>query len=238
MRKLCNRRSASQLAAFTGLGLVVLLTGCAKLPDSGLIPQSRRLVFTMTVQGEINRNYVYIVALRPSADPNPPEQGPIPVVAPPWGNGFVAGNVTHFVRWDPLQSPNYLIYQFRNQSLIEYFATGVPINYVDVQQGAKAIRFEIDLNQIAANQQVAESFQSLQVNFLSMDRVPQGDTGSKTWDGLGDSGLPLGVNQWVTIPLRTTGTYDNRRFNDLEPVNDTAIPDLDISNWSVEVRAQ
>jgi hypothetical protein len=217
--------------------LTILVTGCAKFPQTGVLPETRRLVFRMTMNREVNPNYVYIVALRPSMDPNPTEQGPVPVVGPPWGNGFVAGTVTHFVRWDPVQSPNYIIWAFRDENLIEYFQIGVPINYVDVLPGGRTIQFEIDLRQIAPSLEAALAFQSLQVNFLTMDRVPQGGTGTKTWDALGDSRLPSELNQWVTIPLRTAGLYDNARFQQLEPPNDVADPDLDIVDWSVEVRS-
>lgn len=217
--------------------LLLMALGCAKLPESGVGAQTKRLVFTMTVEGQINPNFVYIVALRPTTEENPTDQGPIPVVAPPWGNGFVAGNVTHFVRWDRVQSPNYIVYAFRDLNLIDYFPTGVPINYVDVAAGSKIIQFEVDMTQLVDAASV-DTFRNVQVNFLTMDRVPQGQVGSKVWDALGDGRLPSEVNQWVTIPLRTSGIYNNARLNDFEPVGDTPDPDLDIRDWSVEVRLQ
>lgn len=224
-----------------GIGLVaaalLFCASCAKFPSSGGLPNDKRLVFIMQVQGTINPNYVYIVALRPSTEPNPPDTGPIPVIAPPWGNGFVAGNATHFVRWDVNQSPDYLLYAFQDPNLLQYFAIGVPIVYEDVLPGVKRIRFEIDLSQIIPAAML-DQYESIQVNFLTMDVVPQGATGSKQWDALGNSLVPSGINQYVTLSLRTSGIYNNQTFFDLEPQNDTTLPDLDIVDWSVEVRLQ
>ena len=215
--------------------LGLLLAGCAKVPDGAVVATTKRLIFTLRVQGEIRSDYGYFVALRPSLDLNPTTQGPIPVIAPPWGNGFVAGGVTHFVRWDPAQSPRYLIYQFRDTNLLDFFQIGVPINYVEVTPGAKEIKFEIDLSQLVTN---PLDQQSIQVNFLTMNRVPSGNSGSKDWDSLGDSRLPQEINDYITIPLRTSGVYDNARFSDLEPSNDAPDPDLEITDFRVEVRLQ
>ncbi len=216
--------------------VALALVGCAKLPDSGVGTGGTRISFTITLAREVNPNYVYVVALRPSTDPNPPEQGPIPVIAPPWGNGFVAGTVTHFVSWANIQSPRYLLYRFRDAALIDYFALGAPVNFVDVLPGGKELRFEIDLTQIAPDAATAATYESLQFNILTNDRIPQGNSGSKNWDALGDGRLPSEINTPITIPLRNSGTYDNARFFDLEPNGDVADPDLDIVDWKVEVR--
>lgn len=216
--------------------LALALAGCAKLPDSGVGAGGTRISFTITLAREVNPNYVYIVALRPSTDPNPPEQGPIPVIAPPWGNGFVAGTVTHFVSWANIQSPRYLLYRFRDTALIDYFALGAPVNFVDVLPGGKVLRFEIDLTQIAPDAATAATYETLQFNILTNDRIPQGNSGTKTWDALGDGRLPSEINTPITISVRNSGTYDNARFFDLEPNGDVADPDLDIVDWKVEVR--
>lgn len=213
-------------------------TGCAKFPSSSGGGGSTRLTFTFTMDGPINPNFVYIVAFNPSTEETPTTTGPIPVIAPPWGNGFVEGNATHFVRWDTAQSPHYLIFRFTDDTLINFTETGVPINYQDVEANGKTIRFEIELSQIAADKAEAETFRTLQVNFLTMDVVPQGAGGDKNWDALGDGRLPGEINEFVNIPLRTGGVYDNRRLSDLEPRGDNPDPALDIVDWSVEVRLQ
>ncbi len=213
----------------------VASAGCAKVPDTGAGNGGTRLLFELTVSREINPNYIYIVALRPSTDANPTEQGPIPVIAPPWGNGFVAGHVSYFVQWATVQSPRYLIYKFRDTNLIDYFTTGAPVNYIDVDPGGRKLKFELDLTQIVPDPLQAANYQSIQVNFFTMDRIPQGNTGTKNWDAIGDGRLPGEVNTPLLIPLRTSGVYDNARYQNVEPLNDVADPDLDITDFRVEV---
>lgn len=215
----------------------LLVGGCARFPANGASSQTKRLVFSMTVSRQINPNYVYIIAMNASTDPNPTEQGPIPITDFPWGNGFVAGTVDVFVRWDPLTSPNYLIYRFRDSNMVQYVQVGVPITFDPVPTGGKTLRFELDLNQIASSVDEAKLLQSLQVNFLTMDRVPTGqDSGGKVFDALGDTQSATGINDFVVIPLDRAGVYTNQRFNNLEPTGDTPDPDLDITDWSIEVR--
>jgi len=218
------------------LGLSLLAGACARYPSASSGDGSTRLVFEFTMDGPVNPNFVYIVALNPSTLDNPTTQGPVPVIAQPWGNGFVEGHATHFVRWDTSQAPHFLVFRFTDDTLINYIERGVPVNYVEVEPNGKTIRFEIDLTQIAADAAEAASFRTLQVNFLTMDRVPQGSQTDKSWDALGDGRLPSEINEYVNIPLRTSGTYDNRRFSDLEPRGDNPDPALDIVDWSVEVR--
>lgn len=219
------------------------MVGCAKLPDGGIGGGTTRLVIRMRMRNAINPNFIYMVALRPSTDANPPELGPIPVIAPPWGNGFVAGEATHFVEWANPLSPKYQLFQFRpGTDLIEYFSLGVPAAYTDVIPGTSTtIEFELNLSQLAASEAEAETFQTLQLNFLTMDRIPQGSLGSKNFDALGDGRLSTSINSPITIPLRNSGTYDNStaQFTDLEPEGDvlpSSEPSLDIIDWSIEVR--
>jgi hypothetical protein len=222
-------------------GFAGCLSGCAKYPAGGIGAASKQLVISMTVAGQINSNYVYMVALNPSTDLNPVGQGPIPIIGPPWGNGFVAGGCTYFVRWDPLQSPAYGVFTFADPTTQNnYYQVAIPVSYVDVTTGGKKLTFTLNLSQIAPSVAAANAYQSLQVNFLTMDRIPQGTVGgSKNWDALGDGRTASGVNTWITIPLNTTGTYDNNRYNGLEPSGDVVSdgdPDLDISDFSVTVQ--
>src|SRR5687768_7325443 len=168
------------------LFIALLLGSCARFPAGTGGTGTARLIFEMEMDGAINPNFVYIVAMNPSTEDNPTTEGPIPVIAPPWGNGFVEGGVTHFVRWDTSQSPHFLIFRFRDAQLIEFFETGVPVNFLEVEPGERIIRFEIELTQIATDLAEAQTFRTLQVNFLTMDNVPQGTSGDKVWDALGD----------------------------------------------------
>lgn len=229
------------LKAFSLIAVAVFAGSCAKYPSSGGGTGTKRLVISMTVAGQINPNYVYIVALNPSTQINPTNTGPVPVVAPPWGNGFVAGSCQYFVEYTPNSSPQFTIYQFVDTLLNNYIAVGTPVTYTPVVQGTHQIQFTIDLSQIAPDVATANSYQSLQLNMLTMDQVPRGVSGSKNFDSIGDDRTPNGINQWLTIPLTTTGTYSNATFGEIEPTGDVISdgdPDLDISDFSIQVFQQ
>lgn len=219
--------------------------GCAKFPSQPGPVADKLLIFRMRVDrrirtgedpGDAGQPYIYMVAIRPSTSTNPIEQGPIPVIAPPWGNGFVAGNVTHFVWWNPQQFPRYSLYKFQDPLLNTYSIVGVPVNFREVAPGDKEIYFEIKLSQLEPVPEVAAQIETLQVNFLTMDRIPQTGT-TKFWDAIGDGRIPSEINDWLLIPLRTSAIYQNSD-NNVEPRGDQADPDLDIVDWSVEVRIQ
>lgn len=216
-----------------------LSTSCAKFPANGSATSTTRVTFTMTTAAPINPNYVYIFAIHASEDTNPTTQGPVPVISQPWGNGFVAGTVDLFVRWDPLTSPNYLIYRFQDVNLTQFVQVGVPINSTPVNSGDNTISFELDLNQIASSVAEAPLLQSMQVNFLTMNVVPQGSfSGSKIYDALGNTLDPTQINDYIVVPLKQPGTYDNNFYGDLEPTGDCPDPALDITNFSVQVATQ
>ncbi len=219
--------------------------GCAKYPD---VPEaaSTRLIFSMTVSGAIRTGqepggtgvpYIYMVAMRTSEDDIPTTGGPIPVIAPPWGNGYVAGNATHFVWWDPTATDDYLLYKFLDVQLNNRIIVGVPISVENVGVGSQRIRFELLLTQLVDDPLDAADLRSLQVNFLTMDRIPQSGS-NKQWDALGNNAIPSEINSYVRVPLGVNGIYNNQSANNLEPTGDQANPDLDISDWSVEVRIE
>lgn len=225
---------------FVGALLALLAVGCAKFPDEGSSGDTTRLLFTARVDGELRTGlgggglpYVYLIALRLSTVDNPTDQGPIPVVVP-GGNGFVAGNATHFILFDPLASPSYQIWRFTDTSLNEYFQTGSPINWQPVSPGDDTLSFEIDLSQLVPADQVP-SIRSIQANFLTMNnRNTSG--GGRVWDALGDSRNPGEVNSFLTFQLNSSRTFTNANTGNLEPQGDTADPDLDLVDWSIEVR--
>lgn len=224
--------------------LGVFVVGCAKYPSTGNSSFTKRLLFTMTVDGQIRSGqgsgqlglpYVYIVALRLSTDPAPTDQGPIPVVVPS-GNGFVAGNATHYILWNPLASPQYQIWQFRDSTLNESFQVGVPVNNRPFQEGDRTLEFEIDMSQLVPAADV-DSIQSVQVNFLTMNNTNTSGSG-RIWDALGDSRIPTQINSYFTIQPRSSQILNNNNQGQIEPRGDTLDPDLDIVDWSIEVRLQ
>lgn len=225
------------------LSLALVSTSCARFPAVGG-GQNVHLVFTMTVAGHIQDGsengeapYIYMVAVNPSTDLFPTVTGPQPVIAPPWGNGFVAGNATHFIQYWLAQAAPYSVYKFTAPDLLQYGITGVPVSTSGPGPNGATIQFEIDISQITPTGVDPTTLQSVQVNFLTMDRAPTGSySGQKFWDALGNSQDPNSVNDYVRIPLTSSRVYSNADFQDLEPGNDCPNPNLDIVNWSVEVR--
>ena len=239
------------LPRLPGLTLLALaLGGCAKFPEGGAAENDTRILFSMTVAGEVRSDYVYIVALRASEDANPQGRGPQPVVTYPSANGFVAGGATHFVRWDPLQSRAYVLYRFTDPStgegtdgnidgLTAWREVGIPITQTDVAvPGGRTIAFELSTRQLADTVASAGALQALQVNFLTANRIAAQSGSGRVYDGLGDTRTVAGVNQTILVLLNTSNTYSDSRSNDLEPEGDTTDPDLDIVDWTIEVRRQ
>ncbi len=229
-----------------GIALLALIgVGCAKFPETSDAQNDTRLVFRFTLAGQVRSDYVYIVGLRTSEEPNPPGVGPQPVVTFPSSNGFIAGGATHFVRWDPLQSRAYVLYRFTDpsdgttaQGLTSWREVGIPINQIDVTQGGRTFQFELSTRQLSDTVDGAGTLQSVLVNFLTMNRIATQSGTGRVLDGLGDTRLASEINQFIRVPLVTSGTYDDTRFSDLEPEGDTPDPDLDIVDWSIEVRRQ
>ena len=224
------------------LVLFAALVGCAKFPSSGSSDFTKRLLFTMTVDSQLRTGgepggsgfpYVYIVAIRLSTDPNPTDTGPIPVVVP-GGNGFVAGNCTHFILWNPLASPSYQIFQFEDSTLNDWFQTGVPIQFLPIEVGDDTLSFEIDLSQLVAVALVP-TIQSIQVNFLTMNNTNTSG-GGRLWDALGNGNIPAEINSYFTFQPNFAALYTNSTTGNVEPPGDVSDPDLDIVDWSIEVR--
>lgn len=225
------------------VALVFLSTGCAKQP-SVKVTNGTRVTFTMKVDGRIRDGsapedagipLIYMVALRASDIDNPTEIGPTPVIAPPWGNGFVSGTATHFVWFDPTAANPFTLYRFLDTDLNNYIPVGVPVNVTPLSSGGQQLQFELDMQQLI----VGPAFtvpRSLQVNFLTMDRFGSTQS-SHSWDALGD-GRTAQINQPITIPLRTNGTYSNTLSGQIEPRGDNVNADLDLIDWSIEVRLQ
>ncbi len=215
--------------------------GCAKYP-SNTAGLGTRLLFTMTVDGHFHTGlgpgenglpYVYIIALKLNTDENPTTDGPWPVVSP-GGNGFVAGGCTHYILWNPLASPQYQIWQFNDTTLNQSFFVGTPVNYQTLGQTDRTMSFEINLSQLVPAAQV-DSIKSVQVNFLSMNNTNVSG-GGRVWDALGDSTITTQVNSPFLVRLRANQTFTNANQGSVEPRGDCPDPDLDITDWSVEVR--
>jgi hypothetical protein len=157
----------------------------------------------------------------------------------PTSNGFVEGHVQYFVLWTP-DTQQYTLYKFTDSTLTFYNAVGTPLNPIDVTPGSRTLGFELSLEQLVDTPGTSKQLQVLQVNFLTMNkRLDQSNGSTRIIDCLGNTNLLTDFNEPVKIPLATTGLYDNARFNFLEPLEpDCPDPDLDISDWSVQVNRQ
>ena len=65
--------------------------GCARAPGGGVT--GTRLAITLRFAGSVNDNYQYFFLIRSAADPPPGINGPIPVIQPPYLNGFATAIV-------------------------------------------------------------------------------------------------------------------------------------------------
>ena len=232
------RRACLAAAALLALGI----TGCAKYPDSGVAGRTKRLVMSMTMEGAVRTGlevggaglpYVYIFAIKLNKEPSPATSGPFPIVTP-GGNGFVSGGCTHYVLWDPLRSPQYTVWQFRDATLDSYFQVGIPLSYTTITPGAKTLTCEIDLSQLVPAADV-DSYQSAQINLLTMNNTLTSG-GGRLWDALGNGFNPVEINRPQLIDLRRAVVYSNTSEGNIEPTGDVPDPDLDLANWSIEVR--
>jgi hypothetical protein len=215
------------LIAASFLLVTLALAGCARFPEVPVQPSGRQLVITMTVAGRINPSYFYFVAFNTGPDTT---RGPLPVVGPPWGNGWGTGTITHFVRY---AEGGYRVFRIvpgtNNLGIID---TGSPpITYVEPGPGGNSLRFTIDLSQITTPGVPVDEIQNLTVNFITTDVVPQDPNfpGPKYYDGLGEG------NDFLSISTAGNRLYSNSDFP-IEPPGDVPIADLDIIDWSIEVQ--
>jgi hypothetical protein len=218
----------------------IAVVGCARFPTGGGGTFTKRLHFRVRLAGPVNPNYVFIAAINDADDLTGANGGPIPVVQRPWGNGFVAGKCTHFIRYDgTLPNGGYGVFKFTDLiNLLTWFQTGIPVNFITPNPGSDIIEFEIDLTQIRPLPSDALLIQALQINLLTMDRVPTNpdDPNPRYWDAFGD-GTPGSINDFITIDVTTAHIYRNSDLN-IEPGGDVADPSLDIVDWSIEIRTQ
>lgn len=226
------------LRLFAAIAAVALASGCAKLPDGGGGGNTRRLHFIITLDGPVNPNYVYIVAIRDANDDTGGGGGPIPVIQKPWGNGFVAGKATHFVRYDGFQgNGGYMLNRFTDLvNLLTWIPLGVPFDFVTPNPGDNRIEFTITLGQLRPPPGDPDGITGLQVNLLTMDVVPNDPdySGPKFWDAFGDSTDFNTINDYLTINAQQDRIYRNSTLQN-EPRGDVADPSLDIVDWEIQV---
>ena len=242
---------------FVVAAALVNLPGCAKAPAGISGSTGTQLVVTMSVQGKIRSDYYYFALFNPVATPTT-STGPVPVVAPPWGNGFAAGQFSAFVRYDGSQPFSgygfYIVVPGSN--MLQFQGPGAPTQYTPVQQDpgtgqlvGKTITFQIPLSALATSSLPVGQIGYVQVNFVATSRIPVNptDTTPKLFDALGDPRSAGGLNNPVAISVTQSGLYQNSNQVLPEPQGDVGEwvnsqfqsnedPDLDIVDWRIEVR--
>lgn len=239
-------KSQLRLAALSAT--VLLVAGCAKFPAVGVNTFTKRLILTMRISGQvqwgqtIGKQYIYLIPLRISKDVNPAD-GPKPVVSGAVGspNGMITGACTDFILFEPTSPNPYQIYHFQDSSLTSAQFVGYAISRSDPRDGTAPtlLQCEIDMSQVLPAAEVPD-IKSVQCNFLTMDRKALNSL-SHDWDSLGNSRLATEFNTFLRFDLNNSRKITNTQTQ-LEPptldVNGSDNPDLDISDWSVEILLQ
>jgi hypothetical protein len=212
---------------FLFLGLL-LLSGCARTPAGAISKLDRQLLVQLTVRGQINPQRHYFFAIDTSNDTS---QGPIPTVAPPWGNGWGAGRITYYVQVDAAQPGFFGFYRFEpNSNLLAPTYLGRPLSSSTIEN-TSSLSFSLNLdNLLDPNGSPA---QNLNLNFINTDRIPldPNDREPKLVDALGRVG-----NNYISINTQQQRIYQNSQSSEPEVSGDVADPDLDIVDWQIEVR--
>lgn len=246
------RKVLLRVSVLAALGALAL-AGCAKSPSVPGNAVGTQLVVTMTVRGAIRPDYFYYVLFNNSADSSG-TSGPIPVVAPPYGNGFAAGTFTQFVVVNGAQGGGgggsaapvgYGVFAIAPGSNLRSF-TPLP-SPVQTATSTSTIQFRIPLSELATTAVPAANIRYVQINFVNTNTVPvdPGYTGLKLFDALGDGTQPGGINDYISIDVSKAATYQNsdkglEGAGDVVQVGNGTFqvvqePDLDIVNWQVQV---
>ncbi len=248
--------------------LLILPAGCAKSPSGGSSSpvSGPQLLVTMTVAGNINPNYYYYVLFNVNNTPGPNNTsvtGPVPVVtsADNTGNGYAAGAFTNYVEYNGGQpgGTNFNFYVvdktlFNSQPL----GTGY---LIQKQAVGNTLTFQLPLAALATSSVSATAINSLQVNFIATNVVPQSGQSLSTpkyFDALYPP--QQAGNSYVNLIIRDasqtllTNTFTNIGSGVNESSGDAAqyvngIPvvvtgttsdgvttnDLDITNWTIQL---
>jgi len=244
----------------------LLLAGCAKAPSGGITSPSSgpQLLVTMTVAGKINSSYYYYILFNVNNTPsagNSATTGPVPVVAPPYVNGFAAGAFTNYVEYNQgvpggtsfgfysidaaLRQPNYL---------------GSSGYLVTSKVSGGTLSFQLPLAFLATSTIPVDQIQTLQVNFITTNAVqvvgndfstPKYFDALSTPDIAGNSfvnifvrntlGGPIQQLNYLNTDRNIEGSGDVAQFVNGVPIivsgvqNGVTIADLDIIDFTIRL---
>jgi hypothetical protein len=173
----------------------------------------------------LNRHYFFAIDTNSTNG-----QGPIPVVAQPWGNGWGTGAITHYVQIDNSQPGFFGVYSFKPDSIMTSSVyLGRPLSS-STPTNTSTLSFSLDISQLTTN---GSPLNQIDVNIITTDILPVNpyDSVNKLYDALGTSG-----QNYITINLQSNQIYRNADASEPETQGDTPDPDLDIIDWQIEVR--
>lgn len=243
---------------------VVLLlgAGCARAPHGAAA--GVRLSVAIRMNGPINDYYHCYFLIRNAADSSG-QNGPIPVILPPYLNGFATGQnaatpgFTDFVEYSRGQrqptSSGYGVYHVPggmngdpNRNV--FAARGEP-EYAATPHGGSLLQFELDLSRLQPSEGEPDPNngqlpQYLQVNIIATTTVPtdpQVPDPDKYVDAMGDQTMGSGsFNTFLTIDTSQNRTYESSSspsYAGYEPLHDTypsdQDPGVDIAYWSIRI---
>jgi hypothetical protein len=229
-------RSIKGISAFAVIALLALNVSCARYPPNQNGLSGRRLVVTLTFRKPVNAFYHYFFLINNAGDQN--ATGPVPVLGPPYGNGFATGSgnggagFTDFVQYDNAQPYGFGVYHvIGNPNAGNFVLTGRPITSIQPDPNnpntANKLQFSIDMSQLVtdANGQpltdasaalmAARAIRYLQVNVVATDVIPRDATTqvSKMVDSLGDNRTAAAASSWLIIDMSQNRAYTNEDPN-------------------------
>ncbi|MCL5283688.1 MAG: hypothetical protein M1330_03115 [Armatimonadetes bacterium] len=227
------------------------LTGCASVPSGATGVSGKRLTVSITFAGPVNPSYYYFFLVNNAAD-SVGQNGPIPVIAPPYLNGFATGAFTDFVEFNGQQSgtTGYAIYHVvggidGDPNRGNFLLVGQPVAS-QPPNGGNALQFTLVLSQLTPPSGEVDPNHGnlpryLQVNIIATNLVPRNSQTQvdKYVDAMGDQSS---VNSGTFNSYLTIDTSQNRIWSDqntiAEPAHDVypgdGDPSIDIVHWSIE----
>ncbi|MFA6665576.1 MAG: hypothetical protein WCT06_03290 [Armatimonadota bacterium] len=212
------------------LAITVLpIAGCARFPEDSTPKVVQTITFKVTLNGPVNLNYHYFVAI----DMFGGNEGPKPlfptVPGQPWltSQDPAKGGATHFVEF---YQGRFTVYQIINLAEFQYQSLGSPLRS---EYGTNYFSCTLDLLAISPIPPTS----NIDVNFINTDYPFDLE---RFIDGLG----PIG-GDYVNVDITSSRTFSNADTGYIEQAGDVLdrnrmiqapsaqINPLDISDWSI-----
>ena len=211
----------------------LLIFGCAHVPGGGTAG-AVRLSVVLRLAGPVNDNYQYFFLIR-NAGEEVPHNGPIPIIQPPYLNGFATGQFndttqpdyaagfTDFVEYSRVQrqvtASGYTVYHLpggiKGDPNRDIFVTRGEPDFAVSPAGGSILRFELAVNRLTPDVGSGELDPSngtnrfLQINVVATTTTPHSPTTidpSKFLDAFGEQRIGSGTfNDFITIDTNQIG---------------------------------